>query len=75
MSHTEINGDSGVSPFLDGDHQQVVEEEEVDGAELPPHVEERCSFRHLLELSSLLQISVLGDDRHRLARRRQSSHL
>lgn len=64
-SKTAVFG--GVSPFLDGDHQQIVEEEEMDGAELSPHVEERCSFGHFLEISSLLQISVLGDDRDRLA--------
>lgn len=56
------------SPFLDGDDEQIVEEEEVDWGELCPHVEERSSFRHFLQLSLLLQVSCLGDDRDGLQR-------
>lgn len=50
------------SPFLRGDDEQIVEEEEVDRVELHPHVENRCPFGHFLQLPLLLQISGLGDD-------------
>ena len=59
------------SPFLGGDDEQVVEEEEVDGGELCPHVEQSSSFGHLLQLALLLQVSRLGDDRDGLRERLQ----
>lgn len=51
------------SPFLRGDDEQIVEEEEVDGVELRPHVEEGGPFGHLLQLPLLLEVPGLGDDR------------
>ena len=51
------------SPLLGSNDKQVVEEEEVDGDELGPHVEQGSSFGHLLQLSLLLQESILRDDR------------
>lgn len=50
------------SPLLGGDDEQIVEEEEVDGSELGPHVEESTSFGHFLQLTLLLQKSILRDD-------------
>lgn len=35
----------------------------MDGAQLGPLVEDSCSFGHFLELSPLLQVSRLGNDR------------
>lgn len=35
----------------------------MDGVELHPHVEDGCTFGHLLQLPLLLQVSGLGDDR------------
>lgn len=34
----------------------------MDGSEPGPHVEQGSCFRHLLQLSFLLQESILGDD-------------
>lgn len=56
------------SPLLYSNDEQIVEKEEVDWVELGPHIEESSSFGHFLELSLLLQISSLGDDRDGLMR-------
>lgn len=53
---------NSLSPFLGSDDEQIIEEEEVDGDKLHPHVEESCSFGHFLQLSLLLQVSCLGDN-------------
>ena len=49
-------------PFLGGEDEEVIEEEEVDRAELGPHVEDGRSLGHLPQLAFLLQVAVLGDD-------------
>lgn len=54
------------SPFLNSDDEQVIEEEEVDGVELWPHVEDGSRSGHFLQLPFLLQVSRLGDDRDAL---------
>lgn len=56
------------SPFLSCDDEQIVEEEEVDGDELHPRVEDGASFGHFLQLPFLLQESCLGDDRDGLGK-------
>lgn len=50
------------SPFLGGDDEQIVEEEQVDGDKLEPGVEQSGSLGQFLQLSFLLQEASLGDD-------------